>query len=158
MLGRLYAGQICSAARALEVVGERWSLLIVRVAMFAGVTRFTDFQRRLGVAPNILTSRLNGFVEAGIFEQRGEAGGRGEYVLTEKGWDLQPIILGLTQWGDRWAAPDGPPVTYVHDGCPGPVAVETSCTTCGVELAPSQVRAELDPRYREMGYRVGARD
>jgi len=71
MLGRRYEGENCSAARTLELVGERWSLLIVRNAMFAGMTRFTEFQRSLGVAPNILTKRLAEFVEAGLFELQG---------------------------------------------------------------------------------------
>src|SRR4051794_25667494 len=99
MLGRLYEGQICSAARTLEIVGERWSLLIIRNAMFAGATRFTDFQRSLGIAPNILTKRLADFVEAGIFELRPGDAGHAEYQLTGKGLDLQPVIVALTAWG-----------------------------------------------------------
>ncbi|MGO8874818.1 MAG: winged helix-turn-helix transcriptional regulator, partial [Acidimicrobiales bacterium] len=69
MLGNSYDGQVCSAARSLEVVGERWSLLIIRDALFGGVTRFSDFLRRLGLARNILAARLEGFVEAGIMER-----------------------------------------------------------------------------------------
>jgi DNA-binding HxlR family transcriptional regulator len=148
MLGRHYEGQICSAARALEVVGERWSLLIIRDAMFADVTRFTDFQRRLGVAPNILTKRLADFVEAGIVELRDGASGHGEYVLTGKGRDLQQVILALTGWGDRWAAPDGRPITYEHSGCGGRVALRTECTRCRQAPPVTGVRARLARRLR----------
>lgn len=125
----MYDGEVCSAARALEVVGERWSLLILRNAMFAGATRFSDFQRSLKVAPNILTKRLGEFVEAGLLELRPN-GGHAEYILTAKGMDLKPVVLALTAWGDRWAAPDGPPVTYVHNDCGGAIDVELHCTGC----------------------------
>ncbi|MGW4243933.1 winged helix-turn-helix transcriptional regulator [Nocardia sp. NPDC004722] len=144
MLGRMYEGEVCSAARALEVVGERWSLLIVRNAMFAGMTRFTEFQRGLGIAPNILTKRLAEFVEVGIFEQRG-APGHTEYALTEKGLDLKPVILALTAWGDRYAAPDGPPITYRHPGCTGKVGVRLECSDCDAEPELADVTAELAP-------------
>jgi DNA-binding HxlR family transcriptional regulator len=153
MLGRLYQGQICSAARTLEIVGERWSLLIIRNAMFAGMTRFTDFQRSLGVAPNILTKRLAEFVEAGIFELRpGDAGGHAEYVLTGKGLDLQPVIVALTEWGDRWAAPDGRPVTVEHDGCGGRVVLKMECTRCGEHPPAADVKARLAHRFHDARY------
>ena len=150
MLGRSYEGQICSAARTLELVGERWSLLIVRNAMFAGMTRFMEFQRSLGVAPNILAKRLADFVAAGIFELRQDAaGGHADYVLTAKGLDLQPVIVALTEWGDRHAAPDGPPVAFEHRGCGGPVALKLECTSCCERPAPADVAARVDPRVRE---------
>ena len=104
MLGRLYPGQDSSTARALEIVGERWSLLIVHHALFAGTSRFTDFQRTLGISPNILTKRLDDFVAAGIFELRRDEGRHAEYVLTSKGRDLRPVIVALTRWGDHWAS------------------------------------------------------
>jgi DNA-binding HxlR family transcriptional regulator len=159
MLGRLYEGQICSAARALEIVGERWSLLIIRNAMFAGMTRFTEFQRSLGVAPNILTKRLAEFVEAGIFELRpGDAGGHAEYVLTSKGLDLQPVILALTEWGDRWSAPHGRPVTFEHERCRGRVALKIECTRCGEAPPAVGVKARLARRFRQARYGWAARD
>src|SRR5450755_1606952 len=107
MLGRTYEGQNCSAARALEVAGERWSLLVIRDALFRGITRFSDFQRSLGVAPNILATRLDSFVGAGLMELRqySERPPQHEYLLTGKGRDLGPVIIALTAWGDRWAAP-----------------------------------------------------
>lgn len=132
MLERTYDTEVCSAARALEVVGERWSLLIVRNLLFASMTRFSELQRSLGVAPNVLAKRLADFVDAGIVEQRGEPGRHAEYVLTERGRELRPVILALTAWGDRWApAQDGPPISYHHDGCGGAVSVAESCARCG---------------------------
>ncbi|MFF0636816.1 winged helix-turn-helix transcriptional regulator [Nocardia sp. NPDC004151] len=155
MLGRMYDGEVCSAARTLELVGERWSLLIVRNAMFAGMTRFTEFQRALGIAPNILTKRLAEFVEAGIFEQR-STGGHPEYLLTAKGLDLKPAILALTEWGDRWAAPDGPPVTYRHTGCGGKVALRLECSDCDATPELSDVTGELAPWAYELKYGTSA--
>ena len=132
MLERTYDTEVCSAARALEVVGERWSLLIVRNLMFASMSRFSELQRSLGVAPNVLAKRLADFVDAGIVEQRGEHGRHAEYVLTERGRELRPVILALTAWGDRWApGQDGPPISYHHDGCGGDVSVVETCTRCG---------------------------
>lgn len=144
MLGRTYDRENCSAARALEVVGERWSLLIVRNAMFGGATRFTELQRQLGIAPNILSNRLDRFVDAGIMATRPlTAGGDAhEYVLTSKGLDLQPVIVALTEWGDRWAAPDGPPITYRHDGCGGRVGQHVRCERCDAAPVPTEVRAD----------------
>src|ERR687890_755778 len=109
MLGKTYDSEVCSIARALELVGERWSLLILRNALFAGSTRYGEFQRSLGIATNILQDRLDGFVEAGIMERRRSAdrGEPGEYVLTEKGRDFAPALIALTEWGDKWAAADG---------------------------------------------------
>ncbi len=158
MLGRLYERETCSAARTLEIVGERWSLLIVRNAMFAEMTRFTDFQRALGIAPNVLTKRLGEFVEAGIFELRpGAAGGHSEYVLTDKGRDLMPIVVALTEWGDRWAVPpEGPPLKYVHEGCGGRVALKLECTRCGEQPAPTRVSVRLARWFREQRERLVA--
>jgi len=133
VLGRTYEGQNCSAARALEVVGERWSLLIMRDALFRGMTRFSDFQRSLGLASNVLAKRLDGFVENGLMEQRvhPERAEQQEYVPTDKGRDLKPVVLALTAWGDRWAAPNGPPVTFEHEGCGGKVEAHLLCLKCG---------------------------
>ena len=147
MLGRTYERENCSAARTLEIVGERWSLLIIRNALFAGQTRFTEFQRSLGIAPNILTSRLERFVEAGIMHT-GRPGGDGEYMLTAKGLDLQPIVIALTAWGDRWSAPDGPPIVYQHDGCGGRVEQQPRCDRCHAALAPTQIGALPGPGHR----------
>lgn len=132
MLGRTYEGQNCSAARTLELVGERWSLLILRDAMFRGFTRFSEFQRSLGIAPNILTARLDRFVEAGLMHRCADGSPDSRsYALTAKGRDLQPVLIALSAWGDRWAAPDGPPITYVHEDCGGQVSLQAQCANCG---------------------------
>ncbi|MEV4165326.1 winged helix-turn-helix transcriptional regulator [Nonomuraea dietziae] len=146
MLGRTYDTQVCSAARALEVVGERWSLLIVRDALFAGATRFADFQR-LGIATNILAKRLDSLVDSGILERRSseEQPDRAGYAVTQKGLDLAPVIIALTQWGDRWAAPDGPPILYRHTGCGGAIAEQTTCSSCGQITDLQQVHVVHGP-------------
>ena len=132
MLGRDYAGQNCSVARSLEIVGERWTLLVLRDA-FLGVTRFERFQERLGLAPNILTKRLRTLTEGGILERRPyqERPERFEYVLTEAGKDLLPVVLALMSWGDAHVAPAGPPVVVRHADCGGDVGLGAVCGRCG---------------------------
>jgi DNA-binding HxlR family transcriptional regulator len=136
MLGRTYDRENCSAARALEIVGERWSLLIIRNALFAGSTRFNDFQRKLGIAPNILSNRLDRFVEAGLMETR---------PLTGDHEPRESVIIALTEWGDQWAAPEGPPIIYEHEGCGGQIRQHLRCEVCGAEPAPAQVGARPGP-------------
>ena len=141
MLGRTYDKEVCSAARALEIVGERWSLLILRNAMFAGMARFTDFQKSLDIAPNVLAARLEHFVETGLMTTSSESGGYQTYHLTKKGIDLKPVIIALTEWGDRWAAPDGAPIVYEHEECGGRVRHELYCRKCKESPRPQDVRA-----------------
>ncbi|HMJ17627.1 MAG TPA: helix-turn-helix domain-containing protein [Gemmatimonadaceae bacterium] len=141
MLGRTYEKEVCSAARALEFVGERWSLLILRNAAFAGMTRFTDFQRSLDIAPNVLAARLSQFVETGIMSMSDRSDGRPTYHLTKKGLDFKHVIVALTEWGDRWAAPDGAPIVYEHEGCGGRVRQRLKCKECGERLLPQDVVA-----------------
>jgi DNA-binding HxlR family transcriptional regulator len=152
MLGRLYESQNCSAARALELAGERWSLLILRNAAFAGQTRFSEFERRLGIAPNILASRLEGFVAAGLMEVRPNAAhkGQNEYLLTDMGRDFVPAIVALTSWGDRWAAPEGPPIVYEHEHCGGEIELQLRCKACDQLLSPAEVRATPGPGFQAM--------
>lgn len=109
MLKRDYEGQDCSIARALEILGERWTLLIVRDA-FLGLRRFDQFQKNLGIARNVLTDRLNRLVEEGILERvcYSERPVRHEYQLTPKGRDLNIALAGFRQWGDRYLS-DKPP-------------------------------------------------
>src|SRR3954447_12475898 len=101
----------CSVAQCLEVVGEWWSMLIVRDA-FLGVRRFDDFQARLGISRNILNIRLTTLTEAGVLERvpYQERPRRFEYRLTDKGRDLWPVLATMRQWGDKWAAPHGAPL------------------------------------------------
>ena len=146
MLGRMYDTQNCSAARALELVGERWSLLIIRDALF-GTARFGDFQRNLGVAPNILTARLDSFVAAGLMQRRrySEHPGHYEYLLTGKGRDLAPVIVALTAWGDRHAAPDGPPVIYEHTACGSEIHQQIRCTACEEQVRNTDIGVRPGP-------------
>jgi len=111
MLNRDYEGQNCSIARALEVVGERWTLLIVRDA-FLGMRRFEQFQQSLGIARNVLTDRLNRLVDEGILERvrYSERPERYEYRLTRKGRDLNLALAGLRQWGDKYISEKPPTV------------------------------------------------
>ena len=109
MLNRDYDGQNCSIARALEVVGERWTLLIVRDA-FLGVRRFEEFQESLGIARNVLTDRLNWLVDEEILERVPYSERRYEYRLTKKGRDLEIALAGLRQWGDKYISEKPPTV------------------------------------------------
>jgi uncharacterized protein YndB with AHSA1/START domain/DNA-binding HxlR family transcriptional regulator len=115
--------------------------------MFGGMTRFTEFQRALGIAPNTLTSRLEWFVEAGLMQTRPPGGDHEahECVLTAKGFDLQPVIIALTVWGDRWAVPQGPPIIYEHKGCGGRIHQHLDCEDCGDAPAPTEVVARPGP-------------
>jgi DNA-binding HxlR family transcriptional regulator len=155
MLGRTYDTQNCSAARALEFVGERWSLLIIRNALFAGHTRFGDFQKSLGVAPNILTARLDGFVAAGLMERRrySEHPEHYEYLLTGKGRDLAPVIVALTAWGDRHAAPNGPPIIYQHAACGSEIHQQIRCAACDEQIRSADIKVRPGPGfYPEVGH------
>ena len=140
MLGRTYETQTCSVAGTLELIGERWTLLIVRDA-FMGARRFADFQRRTGVARHVLSARLNLLVEEEIFTrvpyQEGPV--RYEYRLTEKGLDLWPLIVALVQWGDRYIYPGKAPVLLMHKRCGGAVSDRRTCETCGAQLGPRDV-------------------
>lgn len=141
MLGRIYDDQVCSIARALEVVGERWSILIVREALL-GTARFDEFLGSLGIARNVLTGRLSLLVDAGVLErvryqQRPD---RFEYRLTPMGRSLAVPILALMHWGDdHLAGPEGPPRLVRHTGCGGPVRERFVCTECGQVLQPGQI-------------------
>jgi len=146
VLKRTYDDQVCSIARALEVVGERWSLLILRDA-FLGLRRFDDFQRSLGVARNVLADRLDRLVEAGVFERvrYTERPPRFEYRLTERGRDLYPVLFALMRWGDKHAAPNGPPRVVLHRGCGGTPDDHLVCAKCGESLSVGQLETRAGP-------------
>jgi len=134
----------CSVARSLDVVGERWTLLVLRDA-FQGKRRFEEFSRSLPVARNVLTDRLRTLVEHGVLERRQyeERPPRYEYRLTPKGIDLYPVIVALIQWGDRYlAGADGPPVDLLHRDCGGAVGAEAVCRDCGNPVHARDVQAE----------------
>lgn len=136
----------CSVAQCLEVIGEWWSMLIVRDA-FLGVTRFDDFQRRLGISRNILQQRLGGLVDAGVLVRvpYSERPPRYDYRLTDKGRDLWPVLTAMRQWGDRHAAPAGPPLQVVHRACGHVSEAVMTCSECGETLDPREVKAVPGP-------------
>jgi DNA-binding HxlR family transcriptional regulator len=137
----------CSVAHALDVVGEWWTLLVVRNLMF-GQRRFEAIQADLGVARNILSDRLGTLVEHGIVERTKyqDHPERFEYTLTDKGRDLFPVVAALQAWGDRWESPEGAPI-HLHHGC-GHVAKPTVvCDHCGEALTLGNVRAKAGPGF-----------
>jgi DNA-binding HxlR family transcriptional regulator len=140
-----FADANCSIARSLEVIGEWWTLLIIRDA-FLGVTRFNDFQHRLGIAPNILTARLDTLLGAGILERRTyeEARDRGDYVLTKKGRALGPVLVTLRQWGDDWMI-DEPPVALLHTACGEVTRAVLHCEQCGERLVGREMKTIAGP-------------
>lgn len=145
MLQRDYPEQVCSIARSLEVVGERWTLLILRDAM-SGIERFDDFQESLGIASNVLTNRLKLLCDEAVMERvpDAERPGRPKYVLTAKGREIAPVLIVLMKWGDRhYPAPGGPPRLTLHAGCGGTIGSDLHCDRCQqlagtgeIELAP----------------------
>jgi DNA-binding HxlR family transcriptional regulator len=146
-----YPGQVCSIAKALEVIGERWSLLIVRDVM-NGHRRFDELQKGLGIARNVLATRLQGLVEEDILERRAyqQNPERYEYFLTEKGLDLWPALIALLAWGDRHSpTPEGPPMLIVHKECGGPVNDRGTCEACGKVLHARDARALPGPGMME---------
>jgi DNA-binding HxlR family transcriptional regulator len=141
-----FADMHCSVAQCLEVVGEWWSLLIVRDA-FLGVTRFDELQQRLGISRNVLGQRLTRLVDAGVLAKvsYSEHPPRYDYRLTDKGRDLWPVITAMRQWGDRYAAPDGPPLQVVHRDCGHISDAQVVCSACGEPIGPRDVRAIPGP-------------
>ena len=145
MLGREY-DQVCSVARTLEVLGERWTLLIIR-DVFNRHRRFDQIQENLGIARNVLAARLARLVEEGILEKRAyrERPPRYEYFLTEKGLDLWPVMISMLHWGDRHLADAGPPMLIRHKGCGGLVDDRGSCERCGERLGARDAYTEDGP-------------
>jgi DNA-binding HxlR family transcriptional regulator len=145
-----FADISCSVARAVDLVGQRWTPLILR-DLFAGMTRFEDFRRDLGVASNVLAERLADLEKHGVVERRQyrSAPTRHEYVLTEKGRDLYPVIATLLAWGDKWLAGDqGVPALTVHDDCGNVTTAKTVCARCGGELNADNTTAAPGPGAR----------
>ena len=141
-----FAGMHCSVAQCLEVVGEWWSMLIIRDA-FLGVTRFDQLQERLGISRNILNQRLARLVEEGILDKvpYSEHPPRYDYRLTPKGRDLWPVLTAMRQWGDKHAAPEGPPLELVHKACGKMSQAVMTCSACGERLTARDVRTKRGP-------------
>ena len=137
-------GEACSVARTVSVIGDRWTLLILRDC-FLKVRRFEDFEESLGISRRTLTERLEGLVAAGILERRPyqERPVRHEYRLTEKGLGLYPALLALIHWGDQWyAGEEGPPVRHRHKGCGQHFRSVIACSECGEPVGARDVIAE----------------
>jgi DNA-binding HxlR family transcriptional regulator len=145
-LGKDYTGQFCSLARSLEVIGERWTLLIVRDA-FLGVRRFRDFAVRLEIPRAVLAARLKALVTDGVLERVPGPGGHDEYALTEKGLELWPVLRRLMAWGDAHYSPNGTRRMFRHAADDGPIGPDARCQTCGELIAPADIIGQPGPGY-----------
>jgi len=139
--------QVCSVAKTLAIIGDRWTLLILRDC-FLGVTRFSEFQQSLEVTKHRLSDRLNKLVEAGILKKQvyDSTYGRFEYKLTRKGLDLHPVLMTLVAWGDKWTTDeDGAPLEYVHRDCQQTMKPELTCEHCHEAVGPFSTKVKLGP-------------
>jgi DNA-binding HxlR family transcriptional regulator len=146
-----FADMHCAVAQSLEIIGEWWTLLILRDAFF-GITRFEEWHERLGIARNILTARLDTLVDHSIMERQpyDEARGRFDYVLTEKGRALWPVMVTLRQWGDEWLLGRGnEPISLVHQSCGEVSHAELVCDQCGELLESDQIRSAPGPGLQD---------
>jgi DNA-binding HxlR family transcriptional regulator len=147
VLQRGYPEQVCSIARALEIVGERWTLLILRDAIL-GLQRFEEFQADLGIASNVLTNRLKLLCDERVLARvpDSERPGRPKYVVTDKGTELGPTLIMLMKWGDRhYPTPTGPPRLTIHAGCGGDIGPDLRCDRCGGSAGPGEIEFPLGP-------------
>jgi DNA-binding HxlR family transcriptional regulator len=151
VLPSAYTGQNCSIARALEAVGERWTLLIVRELLIAP-RRFGQLERRLGVAKNVLAQRLEKLVALGIAVRvaTGETPHAARYELTDKGAALFPVISALRAWGDAYDAPNGPPACFRH-ACGHDTGHRVVCAACGEDVRAADVTVAPGPGYTPVG-------
>jgi DNA-binding HxlR family transcriptional regulator len=144
--------QDCSVARTLAVIGDRWTLMILR-DLFLGATRFEDFQRSLGISRTILSERLQLLESEGVVRKMAyqEKPTRYKYRLTSKGVDLHGVMLTIVGWGDKYYAGDaGPPVVYRHSRCDHLFTPVLTCSDCGEEVTPFETRVEPGPGYPEL--------
>lgn len=145
------ADDACSVARTLAVVGDRWTLLIVRDC-FLGVRRFEEFQTRLGLSKATLVDRLHRLVDAGVlvtvaYSRRPP---RAEYRLTARGHDLYPVLMALVDWGNRHAAGEaGPPLLHTHGACGHDFAPVTTCSHCGERVCARDVTVRAAPGFAD---------
>jgi DNA-binding HxlR family transcriptional regulator len=130
----------CSIARTLQIVGEWWTLLVLR-DICIGQSRFDQIHDHLGIARNILKARLDTLLDTGMIERRlyQQRPDRYEYLPTEKAIDFFPVLLAIVAWGDRWTAPDGPPVVFTHKKCGHDTTATIVCSACGAPLSRDDV-------------------
>ncbi|MFF3752010.1 winged helix-turn-helix transcriptional regulator [Streptomyces sp. NPDC002018] len=145
-LPNTYADRNCPLARTLEVVGERWTLLIIRDA-FYGVRRFGDFATQLGIPRAVLTSRLKSLVQEGVLTRDNHAAAGVEYRLTAKGIALWPVVRSLMSWGDEFYSPAGVKRVLRHDQDGGPLDHEGRCQDCGLAVPVPEIRIEPGPGF-----------
>ncbi|GGC26084.1 HxlR family transcriptional regulator [Siccirubricoccus deserti] len=146
-MGRIdFTRMRCPVARSMAVLGERWAMLVLREC-FYGTTRFDEFERNLGIAPNILSARLRDLTGHGLLERVPLSdGARHEYRLTEKGRDFFPAYLALKAWADRWmTGPEGPPVVLEESATGQPVVARPVLSAAGTPLRPEEVRVLPGP-------------
>jgi DNA-binding HxlR family transcriptional regulator len=146
----------CSVARSLAVVGDRWTLLVLRDA-FLGARRFEEF-RAVGLTRHRLADRLKRLVAAGVLDRvpYQDRPPRSEYRLTDKGRDLWPVIVSLTRWGDRWMAGEGgAPVELIHRECGHIVMPQLTCPSCARPVTARDMRARAGPALRARDLPVG---
>ena len=151
----LYDLDNCAIGRGLETAGDGWTLRVLREAIY-GLTRFDDFARALGGGRGVLSGRLKAMIEAGLMERRAYAEpgqrARAEYHLTDKGWDLVPVLLALGQWSERWTpSPDGPTAKVTERATGRAVVVAMTAEPRARPLAMDEVRVSLGPGARRIG-------
>lgn len=129
----------CSIARAVDVMGDTWTPLILR-DLFLGIDTFDELVRDLGISRALLSTRLDRLVDGGVVEAVAyvEHPVRSRYVLTDAGQELVPVLVALAQWGDRWRSPDGPPMLFEHN-CGSELYTRVTCLTCGGEVASDSI-------------------
>ena len=152
-----FADRDCSAARALEIIGDSWSLLVIRDILY-GIRRFDALQQELGISRKVLTQRLKRLVEADILKRcrYQERPDRYEYRLTQKGLELQPILLTLGQWGARWLDGGQAPFEFIHSECGEPARPTTYCTHCDQPITAHSVRVRARDTASEEADRIEA--
>ena len=144
-LGKDYLRQDCSLARALEVVGERWTLLILRDA-FYGVRRFSDFAVHLDIPKAVLTARLQTLVENGLLDKTGH-----DYVLTATGREMWPVVHMLARWGERHFTDGEPRRLFLHAECGTRIDEYGRCSVCGTFPAPEELEIHPGPGMNPNG-------
>ena len=151
MLARMRAADLaeerCSIARPAALLGDRWTLVILRQC-FNGIKRFEDFQSTLGISRSLLSERLGRLVEAGVLRRepyKDAVRTRDRYRLTEMGLDLYPVLMALREWGDRYMAEEGPPIEIRHKGCGGEPTLELRCSECGEQVGARDAEAVPGP-------------
>lgn len=146
-----WSAENCTLGRAMEILGEKWTILVLR-EVFVGIRRFEDMRVRTGIPRQVLTNRLAALVGHGIlrrhpYQEPGERV-RDEYRLTEKGFDLYPVLVAILAWGDRYLGdPDGPPLALAHRDCGAPVSAELRCAE-GHHVAPRDTVPRPGPGVR----------